>query len=273
MKLKDYMELRFPGDEITCFDNVVNSEFYFYKKEVGEKPDPNFPNVDKIQDYLIEHLEIHNIGDSGVTVGLYELLENPNVVGFAKEKLYEKNQYGDDNDVVMLLFDGMVKNLSFGYEEFSKKMMECFDGLEQKLTKNEQELLKEVDALLEKHDYTFEDLQKIHEKKKMAVKKEIEMEEPVRYFLEAIEQAYGFGPYSRDEKEAFECYTKKRSECIPGEIVFIREEWEKFQNYLKNEYQNQKKPGVDSLIQNATTKRCEKGTEKEQEKTQGCVRD
>lgn len=130
MKLKEYMDLYNGYDEITCWDNTVDSEFYFYKKEPDYTPDPDFPHVEKLEDYLINNLEVQEIKNGGIIVNLYDLLDKPAVIDFAKENLFNKFQYETDEDVVMLLFDDMVKNISDGYERFSGKMLRCFEEME-----------------------------------------------------------------------------------------------------------------------------------------------
>lgn len=127
MKLKEYMALCEPGTEITCWDKDVDSEFYFYTKEKGEKSlyGKEFPNVDKCMVMLPEYLDIVKIHDNGVEVNLYELLENPKIIEFAKKNMFDKSQYEDDSDVVMMLFDDNVKNFSNGYEGFSELMVQC----------------------------------------------------------------------------------------------------------------------------------------------------
>lgn len=124
MKLKEYMALCEPGTEITCWDKDVDSEFYFYAKE---KADRSFPNVDKCEKMLAEHLDIVKIHDGGVEVNLYELLENPKIIEFTKKNMFEEHQYEDDSEVVMLLFDDNIKNLSNGYEGFSELMVQCLN--------------------------------------------------------------------------------------------------------------------------------------------------
>lgn len=127
MKLKEYMELVSEGSEITCWDRDIDSEFYFYKKEQGRKPDPDFPNVDLFTERLIDVLDIVKIRDKGIEVNLYQVLEHPKIVQYAKENLYETHVAEDDSVITMLLFDDVVKNLSYGYEGFSEEMVKCLD--------------------------------------------------------------------------------------------------------------------------------------------------
>ena len=126
MKLKEYMDQVTDGWEFTCWDNVIDSEFYLYKKDADDEPDLDFPNVEKLMDYLKENLEIKEIHTDGVVVGLYELLDHPAIIEYAKEHFYEASQYSSDEDIVMLLFDDMNKNISNGFENFSGKMLEAF---------------------------------------------------------------------------------------------------------------------------------------------------
>lgn len=127
MKLKEYLELREPGAEVTCWDRDIDSEFYFYTKESGEKTlyGKDFPNVERCEELLKEHLDVVAIRNDGITVNLYELLDNPAIVKFAKEHMFEEHQYEDDSDVVMMLFDDNVSNFSNGFEGFSKLMVQC----------------------------------------------------------------------------------------------------------------------------------------------------
>lgn len=129
MKLKEYMALCEPGTEITCWDKDVDSEFYFYTKEEGEKSDldKEFPNLDKCMEVLPEYLDIVKIHKTGVEVNLYELLDNPKIIEFAKRNLFEVHQYEDDSDVVMMLFDDNVNNISQGFEGFSELMVQCLN--------------------------------------------------------------------------------------------------------------------------------------------------
>lgn len=127
MKLKEYLDLREPGAELTCWDKDVDSEFYFYAKEPKEVPDKDFPNVDKCMERFAEVLDVKTIYDNGVVVNLYEILEHPDIIQYAKDNFYEEYQYEDDSDLQMLLFDDNVTNISQGYEEFSRMMVECLD--------------------------------------------------------------------------------------------------------------------------------------------------
>lgn len=129
MKLKEYLSLMEPGAELTCWDRDVDSEFYFYTKNDGERSlyDEDFPNVNKCEEMLEELLDVVCIRSDGIEVNLYELLEHPDVIKFAKANMFEEHQYEDDSDVSMLLFDDVVKNLSNGYEEFSKLMVQCLN--------------------------------------------------------------------------------------------------------------------------------------------------
>lgn len=125
MKLRDYMSLVEDGAEITCWDKDVDSEFYFYNDEPDS--DPDFPGVELCTQRLIDVLDVVRIRDRGLEVNLYEVLDNPVVIQFAKDHLYEEYQYEDDSDVVMLLFDDAVKNLSYGFESFSENLAKCLD--------------------------------------------------------------------------------------------------------------------------------------------------
>ena len=127
MKLKEYMEMREPGAEVTCWDKDIDGEFYFYNKEVGKKSlyGDDFPNVNKCDELLQELLDVVRIHDGGVVVNLYDLLNHPAVIQYAKENMFEEGQYEDDSDVVMMLFDDNVANFSNGFEGFSELMVEC----------------------------------------------------------------------------------------------------------------------------------------------------
>ncbi|MBQ8248112.1 MAG: hypothetical protein IJZ42_13370 [Lachnospiraceae bacterium] len=127
MKLKEYMNMRDPGDEVTCFDRDIDSEFYFYNKEVGKQSlfDKDFPNVNRCDELMKELLDVVKVHDHGIEVNLYELLDNPKVIDYAKKNMFEEHQYKDDSDVVILLFDDNVKNFSYGYEGFSELMVDC----------------------------------------------------------------------------------------------------------------------------------------------------
>lgn len=127
MKLKEYLDLREPGAEVTCWDRDIDSEFYFYTKESGEKTlyGKDFPNVEKCDELLKEYLDVVAIRKDGIMVNLYEFLDNPAIISFAKEHMFEEHQYEDDSDVVMMLFDDNVKNFSNGYEGFSELMVQC----------------------------------------------------------------------------------------------------------------------------------------------------
>ena len=140
MKVKDYMNKREDIWELTCWDNVIDSEFYLYRKEPKEIRDPDFPNVDKCMDYLIDNLEVKEEFKNGVTVNLYEMLDNPIIIQYAKEHLYSENQYRDDSDVVELLFDAMMNNISCGYETFSKEMLTAFRMADDEKEHNSNEL-------------------------------------------------------------------------------------------------------------------------------------
>ena len=78
-------------------------------------------------DRLPEVLDVTKIHDNGIEVDLYEKLNHPSIIEYAKKKFYEEYQYSSDLDVVMLLFDDNVINISQGYETFSKMMVECLD--------------------------------------------------------------------------------------------------------------------------------------------------
>jgi len=152
MKLKEYMALCEPGTEITCWDKDVDSEFYFYTKEEGKKSfiDKEFPNVDKCMVRLAEVLDVVKIHDGGIEVNLYEVLNHPKIIQYAKENFYEEHQYEDDADIAMLLFDDNDKNISQGFEEFSRMMVECLDevfGFENELVQEVEDPFPGVSAL------------------------------------------------------------------------------------------------------------------------------
>lgn len=127
MKLKDYIELYSGNDEIVCFDKDIVGEYYFYKEMLTGKPDPDFPNVFSFNKYLIEHLDIKNIHERGITLNLYEYLNKPTMIAFAKENLYTEDQYEDNEDVALLLYDDVVLSISHGYEDFSATMLKYFE--------------------------------------------------------------------------------------------------------------------------------------------------
>ena len=158
MKLREYMALCEPGTEITCWDKDVESEYYFYTKEVGEKSlnGKDFPYVDKCEKLLSEHLDIVKIHDNGVEVNLYELLENSKIIEFAKKNMFEEHQYEDDSDVVMMLFDDNVNNFANGYEGFSELMVQCLNeafgvGLEKGVEDNKM-VFHTTDSKLSKYN-------------------------------------------------------------------------------------------------------------------------
>ena len=129
MKLKDYMNLSGPGAEITCWDKDIDSEFYFYTKEIGESTlyGKDFPNVERCTERWADILDVVKIHDRGVEVNLYEKLEHPKVIEFAKENFYTENQYEDNDAIAMLLFNDNNSNFSNGYEQFSGMMADCLD--------------------------------------------------------------------------------------------------------------------------------------------------
>lgn len=127
MKLSAYLRTLGPGEELTCWDRVVDSEFYFYAKVPEDAPDEEFPNVFSCMDKLADVLDVVQIDEDGVVVNLYDLLEHPKVIQFAKDHLYDDRQYENDEDVVLLLFDDNVTNISQGYEEFSRDMIACLE--------------------------------------------------------------------------------------------------------------------------------------------------
>ena len=156
MKLKEYLDLVTDNWELTCWDNVIDSEFYMYKKDTDDEPDLDFPNVEKLMDYLKENLEIKEIHTDGVTVGLYELLDHPDIITFAKQNLYEPYQYSSNDDVVELLFNDMLVNISDGYENLSGKMLEAFDLAYPMETVINQVKVADIDAILVQRDYKGE---------------------------------------------------------------------------------------------------------------------
>lgn len=127
MKLREYLERLAPGSELTCWDKDVDSEFYFYSKDEDWEPDEDFPNVEACSDKLADMLDVVKIHEHGVEVNLYDLLDHPKIIEYAKECLYGEHQYEDDDDIVMLLFDDNVTNISQGFEEFSGDMIKCLD--------------------------------------------------------------------------------------------------------------------------------------------------
>lgn len=156
MKLREHMNMIIDEEEFTCFDSVIDSEFYFYKEDDDFEPDPEFPNVDNLMEYLKDHLEVKEIYDSGVEVGLYELLDHPVIIDYAKEHLYFEHAYSSDEDVVELLFDNMVGNISTGFEGFSGMMLEAFYLAypEEKTVELNNE--SEIDAILVERNYKGE---------------------------------------------------------------------------------------------------------------------
>ena len=130
MKLKEYLEKMGPGEELTCWDTVVDSEFYFYSKDEDDEDlelDVDFAAVDACMDKLAARLDVVKIHDGGVEVNLYEMLEHPKVIQFAKDNFYLPHQYEDDDDIVMLLFDDNDSNITNGFIEFSKDMVQCLE--------------------------------------------------------------------------------------------------------------------------------------------------
>ena len=156
MKLKEYTDTIEEEWEFTCWDNVIDSEFYLYKTDEDEEPDLDFPNVENLMEYLKNNLEVKEIHKNGVVVGLYELLDNPVIIEYAKEHLYEKYQYSSDEDVAMLLFDDMYKNISDGYENFSGKMLKAFKLAYPEEKTAEIKETAEIDAILVERNYKGE---------------------------------------------------------------------------------------------------------------------
>lgn len=129
MKLKEYLSSLGPGEELTCWDTVIDSEFYFYAADPDEEPeqDEDFLVVDACMDKLAAVLDVVKVHDGGVEVNLYDLLDHPKVIQFAKDNFYLPHQYEDDDDVVMLLFDDNNSNITNGFIEFSKDMVKCLE--------------------------------------------------------------------------------------------------------------------------------------------------
>ena len=126
MKLKEFMDTVKAGEEITCWDSVFDGEFYLYGKYLQAKQDPDFEYVDKLEEFLAEYVEVEEIKQNGITLGLSNYLNDPAIIQFAKDELFNAWQYGEDADVVELLFDNIVLNILHGYPKFSKTV---FDGL------------------------------------------------------------------------------------------------------------------------------------------------
>lgn len=148
MKLSELLELSEPGVEFTCWDTVIDSEFYFYSKEIGEAllgKDEDDLIVDACMEKFAQMLDVVKIHNGGVEVNLYELLEHPQIVRYAKENFYVPGQYEDDEDIVMLLFDDNVSNFSNGFYEFSRMMLEC---LEQSFVLEQNGKTAQMDAVI-----------------------------------------------------------------------------------------------------------------------------
>ena len=112
MKLAKYMERFIDGSELTCWDNTIDSEFYMYKPEGNKEIDPEFANVDACMTFLRNNLEVIKANNRGVLVNLYDLLDKPEIIAYAKENMFNPEQYKDDSDVVEMLFDDMIININ-----------------------------------------------------------------------------------------------------------------------------------------------------------------
>lgn len=109
LKLKDYLDLfevfEDGDNEITCSDNVIDSEFYFYKKSELSS------NWGLFIECLKNSLNILSINSVGITVDLYELLDNQICIEYAKKNFFESHQYNSNEDVVELLFEDIVQGI------------------------------------------------------------------------------------------------------------------------------------------------------------------
>lgn len=132
MKLREYMDKVEIGAEITCWDSVIDTEFYVYKKNPLAKPEPDFEYIDKLEDFFAEHVEIEEISQGGITLGLYNYLDDPEIIQFAKDELFAEWQYESDEDVVELFFDDIVLNYRNGYPELSKTFYNGLSAIEEK---------------------------------------------------------------------------------------------------------------------------------------------
>lgn len=137
MTVKDFMQTREdPYDELTCYDKDIDSEFYMYLKEPVEEEsmsqlDKDLAITDKFEECLMEHVMVTDIIDEDtVEVGLYEFLENPEIVEYAKENMYPQMKDKENYLVSEYLFDKIYESLSYGYVNFSKKMFDCLKHYE-----------------------------------------------------------------------------------------------------------------------------------------------
>lgn len=131
MKLREYVNKVDENEEIICEDKDIVATFYFFNSS-NKAPDPNFINDFIFTERLIDVLDIVNIDDDVIEVNLCELLENPRVVQYAKENFYKVYAAENDSVISRLLFDEIVRNLSYGYvssssEAFCKEMIKCLD--------------------------------------------------------------------------------------------------------------------------------------------------
>lgn len=118
---KDILKWKDEDTALTCWDTVMDTEYYlYYDTKVASD------NYDKCMKYLVENLEVKSLSKRGATLNLYEMLDNPIIIEYAKQNMFKKSQYDDDDEVVEMLFDDMIANINNGYEGFSKRILEAF---------------------------------------------------------------------------------------------------------------------------------------------------
>lgn len=109
LKLRDFLDL-YGGnefDEITCFDKIIDSEFYFYKQK---EDDIKFKYHSMLIEFLKDNLNIEEILQHGIVVDLYGLLDNPIYIQYVKDHNWIRfDEKTSDDDIVELLFDDFIE--------------------------------------------------------------------------------------------------------------------------------------------------------------------
>ncbi|MDQ0361554.1 hypothetical protein [Breznakia pachnodae] len=125
MKLKEIVELK--KGNLSCCDVKIDSMYTFNIKFM-DITDVDYPNCKQFLNYMINKLDVISITKyDDFVINLSQVLDNKEMISYAKKYFYTKEQYENDDDILKLLFSDIVKNLEYAIEERSESLLKMFE--------------------------------------------------------------------------------------------------------------------------------------------------
>lgn len=121
MTVQEFRSYFDTDDLLTCWDTVIDDEYYL--PVISTDYGTDFPYLNEFEQYIKTQLEVMKVADNGVILNAYELLDNRDIIEYAKTNMLPNSNL---EDIPELLFSDFIFLMNSGHNDLSRLFMNAF---------------------------------------------------------------------------------------------------------------------------------------------------